>query len=161
MTDLRAMFDHAGARNVRTVIASGNVLFEAAHSGLPAIVAVVKGSIAREMGRPTEIMVRAAGDLRRLADADPFAVQRVPPDVKRYVAFLARAPKKIPALPMVSRKEGLEVIAVSGRDAFVISRRKDNGMYGFPNLTIEEQLGVPATSRNWNTVEKLIQLIGD
>jgi hypothetical protein len=44
-----------------------------------------------------------------------------------------------------------------GTDVFVVSRRKPKGlMYGFPNACVES-LGVLATSRNWNTVKKLVQ----
>jgi uncharacterized protein (DUF1697 family) len=48
---------------------------------------------------------------------------------------------------------------MSEREVFVISRRKANGFYSFPNGFIENQLGVPATSRNWTTVTKIAALL--
>ena len=53
---------------------------------------------------------------------------------------------------------------MSDREVFLVSRRKANGFFGFPNAFIEDQLGVPATSRNWNTVTKihaLLQVLGE
>jgi hypothetical protein len=38
----------------------------------------------------------------------------------------------------------------------IVSRRKPNGMYGFPNVCVEA-LGVVSTSRNWNTVMRVAQ----
>jgi hypothetical protein len=43
------------------------------------------------------------------------------------------------------------------RDVFIVSRRKKNGFYGFPNNFIEKELGVSATSRNWTTVTKIVE----
>ena len=40
-----------------------------------------------------------------------------------------------------------------------MSRRKRSGFYGFPNNFIEKELEVPATSRNWSTLTKLVELV--
>jgi hypothetical protein len=40
---------------------------------------------------------------------------------------------------------------------FVVSRRKTNGFFGFPNNFVEKELGVSATSRNWSTITKIIE----
>ena len=53
-------------------------------------------------------------------------------------------------------KEGLEAIAITAREVFVVSRRKKNGFYGFPNNFIEKELDVSATTRNWSTVTKIV-----
>ena len=47
---------------------------------------------------------------------------------------------------------------MTDREIFVVSRPKKNGFYGFPNAVVESELGVSATSRNWNTVIKLVEL---
>ena len=52
--------------------------------------------------------------------------------------------------------ENLEVFEIKDRTAFVVSRRKKNGWFGFPNAFVEKQLGVPGTTRNWNTVNKIV-----
>jgi uncharacterized protein (DUF1697 family) len=43
-------------------------------------------------------------------------------------------------------------------EAFIVSRRKPSGFYGFPNNFIEHELDVLATSRNWSTVTKIAAL---
>jgi hypothetical protein len=48
-----------------------------------------------------------------------------------------------------------------GLDLFVVSRPLPDGRYGFPNLPIEKRLGVAATSRNWNTLVKVLELARD
>jgi hypothetical protein len=71
------------------------------------------------------------------------------------VAFLAGAPKRKPAFPLLIPKELIEVRGLHGRDALVVSRRKPNGFYGFPGEWTERELGVTATARNWNTVTRI------
>ena len=53
---------------------------------------------------------------------------------------------------------GLEAIGMRGNDVLIVSRRKPNGMYGFPANWLEGELGVAATARNWSTVRKLVEL---
>ena len=55
-------------------------------------------------------------------------------------------------------KEALEVIGLADRDLFVVSRRKKNGAFGYPNAFVEKALGVSATTRNWTTVTKIAAL---
>jgi len=47
---------------------------------------------------------------------------------------------------------------VKDRVALVVSHRKKNGWFGFPNAIVEKALGVSATTRNWNTVNKIVRL---
>jgi uncharacterized protein (DUF1697 family) len=97
--------------------------------------------------------------MRRIVDGHPFGALTRDKAIKLYVVFLARRPKQVPALPLRFEKEGLELVAASGREVYVVSRRKPGSpMYGFPNQFVERTLGVPATSRNWNTVVKVARL---
>jgi hypothetical protein len=62
--------------------------------------------------------------------------------------------------PIASEKEGLDAFAREGLNVFVISRPVAGGRSGFPNLLIEKELGVVATSRNWNTLERIVASVG-
>jgi uncharacterized protein (DUF1697 family) len=75
-----------------------------------------------------------------------------------YVCFLNNSPDKIPALPLVQAKEGLEVFMMKNRYVFVLSRIV-NGRFGFPNNFIEKEFGVESTERNWTTVTKIAGLL--
>jgi uncharacterized protein (DUF1697 family) len=154
MTELKAAFERAGCRRVRTFIASGNVLFEAP-AALPA---ALRTRIAKELlplfGKAPGVCYRTLDELDALIAAAPFG--RLPADVsvKLYVAFLDRVPAAVPPLPLRIEKEQIEITDIRAADMLIVSRRKPNGMYGFPNACVE-QLGVTATSRNWNTVTKV------
>lgn len=151
MTDLKAAFERAGCRHVRTFIASGNVVFEAP-AKLPA---ALKTRIARELltlfGKEPGVCYRTLDELDALIAANPFGRAAADKALKLYVAFTVGEPRQRPRLPIVDERELVEITALRAADALVISRRKPNGMYGFPNFCVE-RLGVMATSRNWNTV---------
>jgi uncharacterized protein (DUF1697 family) len=46
---------------------------------------------------------------------------------------------------------------VQDRAAFILSRRRKNGWFGFPNKFVEKELGVLGTTRNWTTVNKILK----
>jgi uncharacterized protein (DUF1697 family) len=143
MAALRAALSDAGYDEVRTLIASGNVVLSrrtkpSAHS--------LESLIADEFGVRTTVILRSAAQIRALRDARPFDDGRV------YVAFLAAEPRTTKPI------EGLDEFAVVGTD---IVLRFPSG-YAAAQLTgavLEKKLNVEATIRNWNTVEKLADLV--
>jgi uncharacterized protein (DUF1697 family) len=156
MTDLKAVFERAGARNVRTFIASGNVVFEAP----PRLPASLKARVVKELvklfGKEPGVCYRTLDEIDALIASDPFGKLAADKAVKVYVAFMDRRPATVPELPIVDPKELIEIVGIRMTDTLIVSRRKPNGMYGFPNACVES-LGVIATTRNWNTVVRVAQ----
>lgn len=158
MQDLKAKFVEAGCGNVRTFIQSGNVVFDCPAEQAGTLCTKVSNTVRDLCGASGSVMFRALEDVERIVDAKPFGPLTAERALKLYVAFLAGRPVLRPHLPIVSAKEELEAIAITDSEAFIISRRKPNGFYGFPNNFIEKELGVAATSRNWSTVTKLVRM---
>ena len=96
--------------------------------------------------------------IEELVGTVPFKDVEAGPATKLYVAFLSQKPRNRPTFPLVLSKEGLEAIAMRGREVFVVSRPKKNGFFGFPNNFIEKEFGISATTRNWSTVTKIAAL---
>ncbi len=157
MTDLRRVFEVAGCKNARTYIQSGNVLFQSTRAASAALRRRIETGLAELVGQPVAIAYRTLEELRHVFAAAPFHSLEGDPDVKLYVSFLVVAPKKLPALPIESRKESLEVVGITKREVFVVSRRF-KGRFGFPNNFVEKELAATATSRNWNTVRKIVAM---
>ena len=158
MTDVRDAFVAAGCKNVTTVIQSGNVIFEAAASGRAALARRICQQLEPLIGKDPGVFIRTKDDLAALVAADRFKKFAREDNVKLYVAFLAGKPTRAPRLPLRDDKEHLELFATSSNDAFIVSRRKPKGFYGFPNAFVEKAFGVKATSRNWSTVQKIASI---
>ena len=52
--------------------------------------------------------------------------------------------------------KALEIRGMCERDVLMVSRRKPNGLYGFPGDWTERELGLASTARNWSTVTKIV-----
>ena len=161
MSDAREAFEAAGCRHVTTVIQSGNILFECSARDVTSRLGAVRKRLAdARVGEP-DILWRSVEELERIVSQAPFTTRDAGPTVKLYVAFLARQPRAKPRLPVRLPKEELEAVSMTDREVFIVSRRKKNGFFGFPNNFIEDVLDVPATTRNWSTITRILELVRD
>ncbi len=153
MRELVRIFEFSGYRNVQTFIQSGNVIFDSEQVSInsPEITAAITG----KYGYSVDIFPRTFKTVEKLLIQNPFGNYVNQDTVKCYVSFLSAKPKSMPPLPLTDLKEGLELVKISGNHAFVLSR-EIKGRYGFPNNFIEAEFGIPATTRNWTTIMKIV-----
>jgi uncharacterized protein (DUF1697 family) len=120
----------------------------------------LRAAFARKLPFKCDIMICPAGDLLKLAAKDPFAGELSGPNITRFVNVLHKPLRKPPALPVSLPSEDswlAKVIAIQGRFVVGLYRRemKAIGYLG----KIEKHFGVPATNRNWNTLEKVVKVL--
>jgi uncharacterized protein (DUF1697 family) len=145
MAELRRVLEDAGYADVRTVIASGNVVFAHAKPSARAL----ERSIADAFGVRTTVVLRSAPQIRKLAAADPFRGENA------YVAFLAQKP----SAAALRSLDGLDEHALVGSD-LVLHFPSGYSAAQLTGAVLEKKLGIEATVRNWRTVEKLAALVG-
>jgi len=107
-----------------------------------------------------EIMLCEGRDLMRLETENPFGTQPSTPDVVRFVSILSKAGGVRASLPVTFPADGewlVRVIASEGQFVFGVYRRhmKTIGYLG----QIDKLYGVPATTRNWNTIITIIRML--
>ena len=154
MDELAEAFLSLGFTHVKTYIQSGNIRFQAYESNIASINERIKIQLKRIFGYEGTVMLRTLEEMIFLLKSNPFREIVNDKKVKFYVSFLYEKPSNVPVLPLVSEKDGMEVFYICGKEAFILSREV-KGSYGFPNNFIEKVLGIPATTRNWNTIEKM------
>ncbi len=152
MGELAQRITALGYANVSTFIASGNVLLDAPGKNPDTIARHLERELVKWLGFPVATMVRPFAHLETMVKANPFKGVRRARDSKLYVTFLWEEPLVAPKLPIVSPGEGMKVFRVIEREAYSFSIRVE-GKFGAPN--IEKALGVPATTRNWNTILRM------
>ena len=103
------------------------------------------------------MIVRTRAELAKVATANPYLTSGV--DVsKLHVTFLADKPTAAAIKQLDPERSAPDEFTVQGREIFMLL---PNGM-GRSKLTIdyfERRLGTTATARNWNTVNKLLDLM--
>ena len=121
---------------------------------------VLRAAIAKKLPFKCEIMICPARDLIKLTSKDPFARQPSDPNIIRFVNVLAKRLPARPALPLnlPSSDDWLRKI-IAMQDRFVVGpyRRQMKAISYLGK--IEKLLGVPATTRNWNTIEKVAKIL--
>jgi uncharacterized protein (DUF1697 family) len=158
MAEVQRAFAEAGCTDVTTFIASGNIIFVAPPGDDERWRGQVRRNIARLLGAEPDIVYRSMRQLERLVAAAPFGELTGDRALKLYVVLANGKAKRRPVFPLALPREGLEAIAMAGGDVLIVSRRKPNGMYGFPNNWIEQELGITSTARNWTTITKIVAL---
>ncbi len=132
--------------------------------------AVLRAALVRKLPFQCEIMVCPARDIIRLvrqwtdspwrAAKDPFSRQPSGPNIVRFVSVLARRLRALPPLPLSLPSDDdwlVKIIAIQDRCVLGLYRRQ---MKAISYLSkIEKRLGVPVTTRNWNTIEKVAKIL--
>jgi uncharacterized protein (DUF1697 family) len=150
MTELKSSFETAGFLNVKTVLSSGNVVFDASKTSNQTLENKAQAAMTRHLGRSFRAIVRPAEYLQAMLATDPFAAFDLPPQAKRVVTFFPVAPRSKLALPVEC--DGAQVLKVIGTEAFSAYVVNPKGPV-FMSL-IERSFGADQTTRTWGTVLK-------
>ena len=161
MEDLRVVVESLGLKNVRTFIASGNVLFDTSQTNRDALTRKIEKKLLAAFGHDVPVVLQTIAELKDILRAGPFKKIKPSADAMLCVTLLVAEPKAGPKLPFQSEKENLEVLAIKNRAAFILCRRKKNGSFAFPNNFLEKEFGVVATTRQWNTIVRIVDFAGN
>lgn len=143
-------FAEAGFTDVRTVLGSGNVVFESPVLALVALEQRAERATLEGLGRRFSTIVRAQAELTRLLAADPFHTLSIPPGAKRVVTFLRSPPEHAPALPI--HQDGASILALAGTEVLTAYVPSSKGPV-FMTL-LERTFGPDITTRTLDTVAK-------
>ena len=93
MPELRRCFERAGFTDVKTVLSSGNVVFDAGASSPAALERTIEAAMKKHLGSAFITIVRRVDALRAMLAADPYREFRLPANAKRVVTFLRDKPR--------------------------------------------------------------------
>jgi uncharacterized protein (DUF1697 family) len=148
MKDLRDMCVELGYTNVRTYIASGNVIFDTNVSEAN-IKTQLEQRLQNYAGKPVGVLIRNGAEMRSVLDSNPFPEA---PGNRNLVIFLDTVPPADTITKITGQDD--EKIVVGAREIYV--------HYG--ESMGPSKLKIPAakhgTARNMNTVAKLVEMLG-
>lgn len=147
--DLRRIFEEIGFTNVRTVIASGNVLFESANRSIPKIEDKIEAALEAHMGKRCATIVRSRKQIDELASLNVFDEFSHLPSSACNITFLKRPP--VSPLELTSN----EIASVIGYHAGALLTV--NRAPATPDMMREADrvLGKDITTRTWKTVHRI------
>jgi uncharacterized protein (DUF1697 family) len=160
MERLGKAFESLGFRNVRTLLASGNVLFEARAVNASRLVSKIEAKLARTFGHEIGTIVRPIEDLQDLADSDPFNGLRVTPRTRLFVTFLSQKPRTALKIPYESPDGSFRILSLTDREVCSVLTLGPQWARNLRQMDIlEKEFGKKVTTRSWNTVIRLLKAV--
>jgi uncharacterized protein (DUF1697 family) len=153
MADLRAMFERLGFTDVRTLLNSGNVVFEAGRSQTAANAGKISAALKQQIGVSAHTHVLTVPILDAVIAANPFS-KRIDDPSRMLVGLIAAGADRAPLQALVDGAAGDEHVAL-GADALYL---------WCPDGILESKVATQlvgakfrdlVTTRNWATVDKL------
>jgi len=159
MKDLCAMFVGLGCADVRNYIQSGNILFKSEPSLAANVPALIERAIADRFGLQVPVVLRSAEELREVGAHNPFL--KTGGNLEWLaVGFLAAPPDPTRVKALDPHRSPPDEFTVRGREIYL---RCPNGL-GQTKLNtnyFDSKLKTVSTFRNWNTVLRLIEMLGE
>jgi uncharacterized protein (DUF1697 family) len=155
MRELVAILESLGCRSVTTYIQSGNAVFQHQASKASALADKITARIAKSRGFAPRVLVLDEKALAKVVKENPFP-EAVAEPKSLHAFFFDAKPAKARLTSLASLQSKTERFELQGR---VLYLHAPDGI-GRSKLAanIERQLGVPATSRNWRTVCRVLEM---
>ncbi|KPV55837.1 hypothetical protein QJ48_31120 [Paenibacillus sp. A3] len=157
MDRLKSIFESMQLQEVSTYIQSGNVIFQTTETDKIVLRGRIESTLKESLGYDIPVVIRSNDELDEVVRRNPFAVTELLEDEKVYVTFLASQPTAEAVEHFESYNNDVDDFRVLNREVYILSR-KGYGKSLFSNNFVEKKLKVAATTRNWETVNKLADL---
>jgi uncharacterized protein (DUF1697 family) len=155
MDALKKAFESMGFENVKTLLASGNVLFDAPQTS--ALVKKIEGKLEKTFGYEIDVLVSTIKELQHLDKDNPFKGIQVTPQTRLYVTFLSEKPKTSLKIPYESSDKNFKIIQVTANKVCSVLTLSPNSKTVDLMDILEKEFGKKITTRNWNTITRLLK----
>lgn len=153
MADVRTMFETLGFTNVRTLLNSGNVVFDAGRSSAASNAKKIGDALVEATGVSANTLVLTAAELDATAGGNPF-LERMDDPSRMLVGFMTTGADRAPLQALVDSAAADEHVAL-GKDAFYLWCPGGILDSTFASKLVGPKFRDLITSRNWSTVCKL------
>jgi uncharacterized protein (DUF1697 family) len=156
---LRGMFEQVGFQNVRTVISSGNVLFESRSTDIPKLEKTIELAFPKYLGYTTTAIIRSRDELQKLVNQKPFGEREHSPKTSLNITFLKNKATTTWQFPYDGKDNNYTVLDMHDRAVFSVI---DITGAKTPELMarLEKEFGKQITTRTWNTVRRVLTKLG-
>lgn len=155
MEALRRVFESLDFSNVETVIASGNVLFDASSKSAKALEKRIQDELRKKLGYDVTTFLRSPGEMAAVAEYKPFKKAEIEtPGHVLYIGFLGDRPSAAACKKLMTFANDVDSFHVGGREVYWLAR-KGFSESTFSGSQMERTLEMPTTLRNVTTVRKI------
>lgn len=155
MVDLKQTFKKMGFNPIKTVLNSGNILFEADNESTESLEQSIEVQLEKTFGFAVPALIRSQTSIRDIIAADPFKDIPIHKDIRLYVTFTKNPIAVTIDLPGISNEDYFRVIEVGDKVIYSVldvSKSKTTDAME----TLGKTFGKDITTRNWNTLLKVV-----
>lgn len=157
MAQLKKAFESIGYENVKTVLASGNVLFDTEEIRRAVLGKQIEEKLKAVFGHEIYVILRTIDEIQRLSDTDPFKKIEINPQTRLYISFLSEKPKGNLKIPYQSPEKDFAILRVSsGEVTSYMTVSPDRNSADLMRV-LEKEFGKKITTRNWNTLARILK----
>jgi uncharacterized protein (DUF1697 family) len=157
MADLSKILNELSCDNVKTLLNSGNIVFDTNEKDIQSLEDKIEKHLAKSFGFPIPVILRKKIEIQQLVDKDPFKSVNVNKDIRLYVSFLKHAPESTLTLPYTSKDNEFKILSMENKTiTCVLDLSISRTTKGMEDLG--KHFGKLITTRNWNTIEKIVQV---
>lgn len=155
---LKGAFEKMGFRHVRTVIASGNVVFESSAKNEAGIERKIEKALPTLLGFSSTTIVRSADELDQLFQEAPFGDDADDPELYPLVTFLKHKPVR--GRGGLKKDDGYIIYAAHARFLCIAPIKKKLRTVDLMSI-LEKHYGKEITSRTWKSVGRILKKMRD
>lgn len=160
MAELRSLCESLNLVKVKTYVQSGNVVFDSTEHDASALAKLIEAHIEQFFGYAVSVFIREPQDFQRIIAGNPFLTKRKEDPARLYVTFLYNHPLETNLSNLEIPNGDTDEFFVGEKEIFLFC---PNG-YGRTKLSnnfFERKLNLPATTRNWKTVNALHNMVNE
>ena len=155
MSDLTAICADAGCADVKTYIASGNVLFKADAACAKRMPQLVERAIEKRFGFSSPVIVRTARQMQEIVASNPFK-----DDLQRlYVAFLQSKPTAAQVAALDPNRSPGDAYVLIGSEIYLNLAKNGAATTKLTTTYFDSKLKTVTTIRNWRTTITLMEMM--
>lgn len=159
MDKLRRVFLDYGYLNVKTILASGNVIFSTKKTEENTIGQKISKILENNFGHTIGVIVRTIESLQELKGQKPFQGIKITPQTRLYVTFLPVDSKSELKIPYESPDKNFRIISSTNSEVLSVLTLVPNTRTVDLMKILEKEYGKQVTTRNWNTIERILRAI--
>lgn len=155
MAELRQVLEGMGYKNVRTILNSGNITLESDQE-ISALQETIRQKIEAHFGFAIPTLIRSLETLASIVALDPFQDYELTKETRFYITLLPEVRPASLTLPWQSEDKSF-IIFKHEKD--IVLSVLDLKISGSPEAMkiLEQQYGKNITTRNWNTIDRIIK----
>jgi uncharacterized protein (DUF1697 family) len=157
MAALKEMYEKLGFSDSTTYVQSGNVVFKSENTDTKKLEQIISHEIENTFGFQVPVIVLTAESLETIIRQNPFVDDNKKEPAFMHVTFLSEPPQAFDRENILSKKAPKEEIFFT-ENAVYLYCPEGYGQTKLSNTFLEKKLKVGATTRNWKTTTKLLEI---